>query len=104
LVITWLEKQGADIQKALLGLSDKEVATKAKSEKRILLTFDKHFSNILAYPPEEFFGIIRIRIRPPFIKTVINSLSNLFKSPRVTKLKGKLIILEATGFRIKEPK
>jgi predicted nuclease of predicted toxin-antitoxin system len=84
-------------------LKDSEIAFQAKEEKCIILTFDSDFSNILAYPSSDFFGIIRIKISPPFIATILNALRKMFthfKAPE--EFWGKLIILEATTFRVWE--
>ncbi|OHA00931.1 MAG: hypothetical protein A3C07_00810 [Candidatus Sungbacteria bacterium RIFCSPHIGHO2_02_FULL_47_11] len=79
------------------------VAELALREKRILITFDSDFANILAYPPKDFFGIIRIAIRPPLIKSVTNSLRHVFKSLRTTSaFQGKLIVVEAASFRVRD--
>ncbi|MEK7621913.1 MAG: DUF5615 family PIN-like protein [Patescibacteria group bacterium] len=83
------------------GTPDSRVAIRAKLEKRILLTFDSDFSNILVYPPQKYYGIIRIRIEPPFIEVVMSALKSVFiefKSPK--DFFGKLIIVEEAHFRV----
>lgn len=71
----------------------------AKKEKRIILTFDSDFSNILAYSPKSYFGIVRLKIHPPFNNLIINALHNLFsKFNKQEHFKRKLFILEKTLF------
>lgn len=85
------------------GAADSEIAKRARREKRILITFDSDFANILVYPPQILFGIIRINIHPQFKDTVIFSLQNVFRSFQTQKsLRGKLIIAEAVNFRVWE--
>jgi len=96
-----LKKQGFDIKKIPLNSSDKELSKIAKSESRVILTFDKHFINKRLFPPKEHLGIIFLDIHPPLINTVFLSLSNLFQKVKPSELKGKLFILSSFGFRIK---
>lgn len=102
-ILTSLEKRGFDIKKVKLGLPDSEVALQAKKEKRIILTFDSDFSNILEYPPKSYSGIIRLKIHPPFNDLVIKAFHNLFsKFNKPEDFKRKLFILEKNSFRIYE--
>jgi hypothetical protein len=76
---------------------------RAKQQQQVILTFDSDFANILAYPPQEYFGIIRVKIKPPFAETISASLKNLFLHfPDERALQGKLVILAPHGFRIWE--
>jgi len=43
------------------GCPDSTISAVCKSEGRILVTLDTDFSSVLAYPPEEFPGIVVIR-------------------------------------------
>jgi len=96
-----LEKNGLDIKKVPLKFSDKEISKIAKSELRVILTFDKHFINKRLFPPKEYSGIIFLDIHPPLIDTIFSSLSNLFERVKLSEFKGKLFILSSFGFRIK---
>ena len=100
-VVEFLRSYNFDVkdirEKPLAGSSDEEIIRLAKNEQRTLLTFDKHFANILQYPPESYFGIIRIRIHPPILNLIINSLQRFFTEFDLSKVKGKLIILEPDG-------
>lgn len=85
------------------GMADPEIASQAKRERRIILTFDSDFSNILAYPPRDSFDIIRIKISPPLISLIIKLLKNLLDQFKTLKeFWGKLIIVEPAKFRIWE--
>ena len=102
-VISALKEWKFNVVVAEPGTTDEEISAKAKREELIIVTFDSDFANILKYPPKNFSGIIRINIRPPLIKTVINALKtlfNAFKTPE--EFCGKLFIVEATTFRIWE--
>jgi predicted nuclease of predicted toxin-antitoxin system len=53
-VVDFLRKRGFDAKEigktGTRGASDDEIMQQALQEGRVLLTFDKHFSNILLYP------------------------------------------------------
>jgi hypothetical protein len=73
----------------------------ARKEERILLTSDKHFANILTYPPHSHYGIVRIRIHPPLIDDLIRALDQLTKKFDLNAIEGSLIVLEREGFRVR---
>jgi len=79
----FLRDKGFDVKEVRETLSrgaqDDSVIALARQELRVLVTFDKHFSNLLVYPPGSHYGIIRIRIHPPLIVDIIHA----FDHPRV---------------------
>lgn len=96
-----LEKRGFDVVRPIPSTPDDEIAVQLKREARIIVTFDSDFANILAYPPIEYSGIVRIAIKPPFIKTIIDSLNLVFQEYNTAEdFKGRLIIVEPGTFRI----
>lgn len=105
-IIEYLESAGysvMDLRKyKIKHLTDEQVMSFATDKKLILLTFDKHFSNIMKYPPEKYYGIIRIRIHPPILDDIKKSLQLFFDKMKVDDIAGKLIVLEKDGFRIRK--
>lgn len=102
-VIGFLNELGFDVRTAKPGSLDTAIAAQARREKRILITFDSDFANILAYPPSHFFGIIRVKVSPPFIDVILRSLKTVFKQFRTQKeFRGKLVIAESDRFRVWE--
>ena len=100
-VLALLVKEGHEIICPALGSPDSVVAAVAKKEKRILISFESDFGNILNYPPSEFFGIVRLNIHPPTITLVIGALRLVFQQFKEQKdFKGKLIIAEPASFRV----
>ena len=55
-----LKEKGFDIVDASLNSTDKKISKTAKSESRVILTFDKHFLNKRLFSPKEHHGIIFI--------------------------------------------
>ena len=99
-IIELLEKENFNIKRAPRGTDDNEIANIAKSENRIIITFDRDFGNILLFPPQQYSGIIFIRIRPPLINTTFSAILNLLKLVKPEEFKGKLFVLLAHGFRV----
>ena len=68
LTTTFLRKYGHDVltiqETGFSGIQNGEVAELANNEKRVLITRDMHFSNILKFPPVNYNGIIVLKIRP----------------------------------------
>jgi predicted nuclease of predicted toxin-antitoxin system len=83
------------------GLTNGTIARLAAKEKRIIVTQDKHFANIILFPPEMYCGIIRIKIHPPIIKDILKALEDLFVKLKGKDLNKKLVILEKDEFRIR---
>ncbi len=55
---------------------DDEIADLAVREERTIITFDKHFGDILRYPPQNLFGIILIRIHPPILDHIFRAIDD----------------------------
>jgi len=100
----WLIQKGHKVTSCPKGSPDEDVASFTKQRKAILLTQDRHFTNTLKFPPQDFSGIIRIKIHPAYIEVLTSSLEKLFGTFTTPEdLKGKLIILKEEGFfRLKE--
>ena len=102
-IVAFLQTKGLNVVRVTPGTSDSKIALQARREKRIIITFDSDFANILAYPPQDFFGIIRLKVNPPFANVVIGSLQAVFKRFKTQKeFRGKLIIAEPATVRVWE--
>jgi predicted nuclease of predicted toxin-antitoxin system len=70
-IVRFLRNRGFDVkdlrEEGMSGVSDITVIDIAQREGRALVTFDKHFANILLYPPSSHYGVICIRIHPPLL-------------------------------------
>lgn len=82
-------------------ITDDAIIKIAAKEERSVITFDKHFGDILRYPPQNLPGIILIRIHPPLLEDVFYVLSNLFKNYHGNSFKGRLVVLTKSGYRIR---
>lgn len=100
-----LRSRGYDVkdirESGLAGASDEAVMHLALRERRALVTFDKHFADILRYPPSSHYGVILIRVRPPIEEDVWSALENFCDKFDMSSLRGALIVVESTGFRVR---
>ena len=103
-VVKLLEDDGHDaltvLGQNLGGEPDSRIAQVCKKEKRALITLDTDFSDIRTYSPDEFFGLIVLRLKrqdKPHVLSVVSRLINiLFKEP----LNRRLWIVEEGRVRI----
>ncbi len=104
-IVKYLRDKGFDVKDIheldLHGASDSVTLDLARQEKRTLITFDKHFANILLYPLHTHNGIIRIRIHPPLIKDIIESFEKFLIKLDISEMKRSLIIMEKDEFRVR---
>lgn len=98
-VTDFLTREGYDVKVVPHGMKNSNVIDLAQKEKRVLLTHDRHFSNILMYPPHKYHGIIRIKIHPPSVDKTISALRQLLVDVQPEKFDKKLFVLEEDGFR-----
>jgi predicted nuclease of predicted toxin-antitoxin system len=83
------------------GASDDQIMDLARQEERTLITFDKHFADLVLYPPGTHWGVIRIRIHPPLLSDVRQALDHFLKQYDLSTIQGTLIVLAKDGFRIR---
>jgi len=105
IIIDFIRKRGFDIKDIYKigksGLSDEGIMEIARAEKRILISFDKHFADIIKYPPNSHHGIIRIRIHPPLISSLIEAFEKFLEKFDLSEFEGALVVLERNGFRVR---
>lgn len=90
------------VQQALGGHPDARVIEVCSREQRALVTLDLDFSNILAYPPARFAGIVVLRLADQAHPTVEAAIRRLLKLLGEERLAGSLWIVEERRIRIRE--
>jgi len=88
-------------EEGLDGAGDPLIAAACLSEQRALLTFDVDFADIRAYPPEDYHGLLVLRLSNqaiPHVLAVVTHLLPLLKSEPVS---GHLWVVEDTQVRIR---
>lgn len=104
-ITSYIRSIGHDVkslhEEGLFRTTDDKIIQMAKDEERTIITFDRHFGNVMKYPPHNTAGIIHIRIHPPLLKDILPAMDNLFKKYSFPSFHGKLIVLSRSGYRIR---
>jgi predicted nuclease of predicted toxin-antitoxin system len=104
-VVEWLHAQGHDIthlrEEGLQCASDKEVFQKAVAEKRILLTFDLDFGEIVALSERHVLSIILFRLHNTRTPHVIERLAKVLNDASKALEKGAIIVVEESRYRVR---
>lgn len=106
-VINVLENAGHDVHsvytEGIEGCSDRQLIAICKKEKRLLITLDNDFSNIIVYPPEKFEGIIILRVENQSKKAIMTLINKLlpFITFNAGDIGGQLWIVEEDRIRIR---
>ena len=104
-IVEFLRQKGFDVKEArelgIPGTPDTMIMELTRKERRVLVTVDKHFANLLLYPLDSHYGIIRIRIHPPLLSDIIQSLEHFLVKFDLATIKGTLIVLEREGYRVR---
>jgi len=83
---------------------DAQIAAHARREGMALLTEDWGFSDIRAYPPADYHGIVIFETRDDAIGTKMAALRHLLdRSDVVQQLPGRLAIVTPTRIRLRPP-
>jgi predicted nuclease of predicted toxin-antitoxin system len=90
------------VQQALGGAPDARVIDICRREERALVTLDLDFSNILAYPPAKFAGIVVLRLSDQAHVTVESAIHRVLDLVPQEPLAGTLWIVEDRRIRIRE--
>ena len=91
LLVNRLGDLGHDIIRCPKSCSDMAIAKIALSQKRVILTLDKDFTNTILFSPKRF-NIIHIAIHPPEKNAVTEVLLRLIAGAKISSLKGLMIV------------
>ena len=89
------------IDQQLRGQADPHIITICKQEGRVFITLDLDFADIRAYPPEQYPGIIVLRVRrqdKPHLIAVVQRILPLFDGEQITQ---RLWIVDENRVRIR---
>ena len=87
-------------QEHLQGAPDDSIASACRGEDRILMTLDTDFSNIVAYPPENYPGMVVLRPRNQSATVVAGLIQEFLSALLHEDPKGALWIVEPGRIRI----
>lgn len=80
---------------------DLQVLALAQSLDAVLVTTDKGFGNILAYPPERYGGIVLLRITPTSQQRIHQVLQDFLKTHKQETLRQTLVVIDVRTYRIR---
>jgi predicted nuclease of predicted toxin-antitoxin system len=103
-VVRALGHEAKDIRDlGLRGSSDAQIAVFAKLNGYCLLTADKGFANVRAYPPHEYAGLVVLDLPPRATSATIHQLLRelLARSELVQELPGKLAVVHFGRIRLR---
>ena len=103
-VISFLRQRGFDVSSVAQqfpGISDKKVLEKARRQKRILITADKDFGDLIFYSNQPHKGVILLRTKNQFPQAKIKALDKLLKYHR-RKIIENFIVVTEDKIRIRE--
>lgn len=89
-------------EEGMSGSIDPDVAQVCRNEARALLTLDLDFSDIRAYPPEDYRGIVVFRPAIQSITTLLRLTTRILRLLEQESLEGHLWIVEDNQVRIRE--
>ncbi len=89
------------LDQQLGGRPDSELADACRRGGRIVVTLDLDFSDIRAYPPADYAGIIVVRLSRLDKHRVLRAIQRLLPILEQEPLTGKLWIVDETTIRIR---
>jgi len=98
-----LRHSGYDVHtvfdEALNGEVDEQIAETCRQEQRALITLDTDFSDIRAYPPRDYAGIILLRPHRQSEPQILRLLEAILPVLQTETIQGCLWIVEPVGIR-----
>lgn len=104
-VATTLRERGFEAEtirdESLTGADDETIATPIHAESSILVTLDLEFSNIRSYPPDEYAGIIVLRLPRQDKSTVFRYIRRVLTALQTRDPDGELWIVQHDRIRFR---
>ena len=101
----WLRAAGHDaihlLDLGLGQLSDREVFAKASAEKRIVVTFDLDFGEVMAFSDSPSAGVILFRLQNTTAPRLIERLQTVLADAQATLESGAIVAVEETRHRVR---
>jgi predicted nuclease of predicted toxin-antitoxin system len=88
-------------EQGLRSCSDPEVISACQAEGLALLSLDLDFSNILIYPPEQYAGLIVLRLRRAGPRAVTSLVRRLLPHLATVPVAGRLWIVDERRIRVR---
>jgi len=89
------------IEQGMGGWKDSQLWIAVQKDERFLVTADKGFGDIRAYPPGTHFGILLLRPDEDGIRPVLNLLQQVLNSYNLEDLVGATAVATPRGIRLR---
>ncbi len=104
-VVEWLRAEGHDArhlrEEGLHRLLDGEIFAKAAAERRIVLTFDLDFGEIVALSQSQPVSIILFRLHNTRAPRVIERLQHVLEKSKQALEQGAIVVVEEPRHRVR---
>jgi predicted nuclease of predicted toxin-antitoxin system len=98
---------GHDVETAigegLAGHDDPTVLAAASAEERLLVTLDRGFGDVRAYPPGSHGGIVVLRPDSQAVSSVLSTVSSLTTHHDLEEFRGCIVIVRGHLVRVRRP-
>ena len=103
--VAWLRSEGYDIihlsEQGLQRMADKDIYQKAALERRIILTIDLDFSNIVAASKMKLPSVVIFRLSNESWENIINHLTPLIEQHSDELTSGTIVSIEDKKIRLR---
>jgi predicted nuclease of predicted toxin-antitoxin system len=90
------------VEEGLVGQQDTAVAAACRSEGRAIVTLDKHFADMRAFPPQNHAGVIVLRSTLQGNAAIMRLFSKVLPLLATEPLTGYLWIVDETKVRVRK--
>jgi predicted nuclease of predicted toxin-antitoxin system len=85
----------------LAGAPDADLAAHCQRERRALLTFDLDFADLRQYPPEQYSGLLVLRLRSQAVGHVVRVVQRVLPLLATEPVAGHLWLIDEEQVRIR---
>ena len=107
LPIRKLRQQGHDVlgvvEEGMAGATDEDIIAWALAEKRIIITHDKDFGQLLLNPAKQHGGVLLLRLRQPTPQNAFRAILRALSSLPESKFYGHVVVVEEARIRVSTP-
>ena len=88
-------------EEGLSGAEDARISAVCRIEDRVLFTLDQDFADIRTYPPEDYLGIVVLRLPDPHREAILQLLKRALRVLRQEWAPHRLWIVEPDRIRVR---
>lgn len=89
-------------EQSLIGEDDSHILDICQEEERALITMDLDFSDVRSYPPQEYFGLIVLRLHRQDKPYVLETIGRILPFLKQEQVEHRLWIVEKNRIRVRD--